>query len=87
MVVNCASTVAPILGVHASLRRVIQVHARQGNVDKGVHRDRGMASVDRATGITTALGSPDVGANLCGMKTCCGSRALDFVGVILAGAV
>jgi hypothetical protein len=33
MVVSCAPTVAPILGVHASLRRVIQVHARQGNVD------------------------------------------------------
>jgi hypothetical protein len=87
MVVSCAPAVAPILGAHASLRRVIRVHARVGEVDKGVRRNKGMASVGEATGITTALGPPDVGAILHGMKTCRNSPALEFVGVILTGAV
>jgi hypothetical protein len=83
MVVSCASTVAPNLEAHASLRRVIRVHARVGDVDKGVRRDGGVASVGRTTGITMAMGPPNLGVILCGMKTCRGSRALEFVGLIL----
>ena len=87
MVVSCAPAVAPILGAHASLRRVIRVHARVCKVDKGVQRNKGVASVGEATGITMTLGLLDVGAILHGMKTCHDSRALEFVGIILAGVV
>jgi hypothetical protein len=55
-------------------------------VDKGVRRDRGAASVGRATCITTTLGPPDAGAILCGVEVCRGSRALEFISVVLAGA-
>jgi hypothetical protein len=47
----------------------------------------GMASVGQATCVTTALGPRNVGAISRVMKTRRGSRTLEFVGVILAGAV
>jgi hypothetical protein len=87
MVVKCASAVAPNLEAHASLCRVIRAHARVGDVDKGVRRDGSVASVVRATGITMALGPPNVGVILCGMKTRRGSRALEFVDVILSDVI
>jgi hypothetical protein len=56
-------------------------------MDKGVHRDRGVASIGRATGFTMGMGPPDIGMTLRGMKTSRGSRALKFVCIILAGVV
>ena len=58
-----------------------------GDVGKGVRRGGGVASVGRAAGVTTSLGSPNVGAILCGTKIHQGSRTLEFVGEILAGVV
>jgi hypothetical protein len=74
------------ISLSASLHGVIRVHVRVGDVDKGVCRDRGAASVGRATGNTTTLGPPDVGAILCRVETCRGSRALEFIGAVIAGA-
>jgi hypothetical protein len=82
MVVSCASEVALDLEAHASLHRVIRVHARLGDVGKGVRRGGGVASVGRAAGVTTSLGSPDVGAILCGTKIHQSSRTLEFIGEI-----
>jgi hypothetical protein len=39
---------------------VIQVHIQVGDVDRGVHRDRGAALVGRAIGVVMALGPLDV---------------------------
>jgi hypothetical protein len=74
-------------GAPASLRRVIRVHARVHDVDKGVCRDRGVASVSRAIGVTTTLVPIDVGAIPRGVETCRGSHALEFIGAVLAGAM
>jgi hypothetical protein len=62
MVVGGAFGVAPVLEAHASLRRVIRVHARVGDVDNRVHHARGEDFVGRAIGIATPLGPSDFGS-------------------------
>jgi hypothetical protein len=84
VVIGHAPVAVLVPGAPASLRRV---HARVGDVDKGVCLDTGAATVDRATGITTFLGPPDVGAILLEVETYRGSRALEFIGIVLAGVV
>jgi hypothetical protein len=87
MVVSSAFGVAPDPEVHASLRRVIWVHVRVGDVDNRVLRVGGEASVGWAIGITASLGPPDFGMILCGTKTRRGSHALGPADGILAGAI
>jgi hypothetical protein len=53
----------------------------------GIRRDKGAASVGRATCVIAKLGPPDVGAILREAETCRGSRALEFIDIVLAGAV
>jgi hypothetical protein len=65
MVVDGAFGVTLVPKVHASLCRVIQVHARVGDVDNGVRRVGGEDSVGRATSITMPLGPPYFGMILC----------------------
>jgi hypothetical protein len=45
-------------------RRVIRVHTQEGDVDKGVHRDRGAALVGQATSVVMPLSPPDKDTNL-----------------------
>jgi hypothetical protein len=47
---------------------VIRVHTRVGDIEKGVRRDRGAASVGRATSASMVLGPPDVVAILRGAE-------------------
>lgn len=68
----------------ASFCQLIRVHARVGDVDKGVHRDRGAALVGQATGATMVLGPHDAGAILRGAEACRDPRALEFVCAVLA---
>jgi hypothetical protein len=56
-------------------------------MDNGVCRDRGVASVSRAIGVTMTLVPLDVGAIPRGVETCRGSHALEFIGAVLAGTV
>ena len=74
-----------VSGLPASLRRVIQVHARVGDVYNGVHRDRGAASVGRVIGATTVLGSPAAGTILRGAEAYRDPSALEFLNAVLAG--
>jgi hypothetical protein len=67
-----------------SFCRVIRVHTRVRDVDNGVRRAGGEASIGRAAGIGSFLGPPAFSVFLRGTKTCRGSRT---AGGILAGVV
>jgi hypothetical protein len=54
-----------------------------GEVDRGVHRDRGTTLVSRATCVVMVLGPPDVGAILRGAEVGCGLHTLEFIEVVL----
>jgi hypothetical protein len=51
-------------GLSTPFHRVIRVHTRVGDMDRGVRRDKGVASVGRATGVAMVLGLPNAGAIL-----------------------
>jgi hypothetical protein len=69
MVVSGAFGVAPDPEAHASLCRVIRVHARVGDMDSRVRRVESGASVGQAIGAATSLGSTNLGMILRGAKT------------------
>jgi hypothetical protein len=56
-----------------------------GDLDKGVRRNSGAASVDRVIGAITALGPPNIGTILREAKAYRDYHALEFVSVVLAG--
>jgi hypothetical protein len=67
-IVGLVPATTPVPGLPASFRRVIRVHTWVGDVDRGVHRDRGAALVGRATCVVMALGPPDAGTILRGAE-------------------
>jgi hypothetical protein len=67
-VVVLVPAATPVTRLLASFCRVIRVHTRVGDVDKGVRRDRGAASVGRPTGAAMAPGPTDGGTILCGAE-------------------
>ena len=67
-VVDLVPAAIPVLGLPACFRRVIWVHTRVGDVDKGVRRDRGDALVDQAIGAAMALCPPNIGVILRGAE-------------------
>jgi hypothetical protein len=69
---------------HASLCRVIRVHARVGDVGNGVRLVGSKASVGRAKSAATSLGPPNFGSILRGTKTCRVSHGLEPASGILA---
>ena len=67
-VIGLVLVATPVSRPSASFHRVIRVHTRVGDVDRGDRRDKGVALVARATCVVMALGSPDVGAILHGAE-------------------
>jgi hypothetical protein len=58
-VVGLVPVGTPVPGLSTPFRRVIWVHTRVGDEDKGVRRDKGAASVGLATCVVMVLGPPD----------------------------
>jgi hypothetical protein len=67
-VIGLVPVATPVPGPSTSFHRVIWVHTRVGDVDRGDRRDRSAALVGRATCVVMALGPPDVGAILHGAE-------------------
>jgi hypothetical protein len=57
-----------VSGLSTPFRRVIRVHTRVGEVDRGVDRDRGTTLVSRATCVVMVLGPPDVAQSYVGRR-------------------
>jgi hypothetical protein len=71
-----------VSGLSTPFRRVIRVHTRVGDMDRGVLLDRCAALVDRATCVVMALGLPDAGAILHEAKVGWGFLTLEFIGAM-----
>jgi hypothetical protein len=68
IIVGVAPAATPIPRLSAPFHRVIWVHARLGEVDKGVYHVKGTTLVGQATGATMALGLAAAAAVLRGAE-------------------